>query len=89
MAKDVFRQMYDTGETADEVVGKKGLSQISDRDELESFVSRVIADNPGPVEQYRKGKKKALGFLIGQVMKATSGKANPQLVDELFRGKLE
>jgi len=89
MAKDVFREMFDTGASADEIVASKGLSQISDRDKLESLVSQVIADNPGPVEQYRSGKHKAIGFLIGQAMKATSGKANPQLLNELFREKLD
>jgi len=89
MAKDVFKEMYETGATADDIVQNKGLSQISDRAELEKIVDRVVADNPDPVEQYRKGKKKAIGFLIGQVMQATKGKANPQLLNELFRERLD
>jgi aspartyl-tRNA(Asn)/glutamyl-tRNA(Gln) amidotransferase subunit B len=89
MAKDVFKEMFETGGAPDEIVAKKGLSQISDRTELESIVEGVIADNPEPVELYRGGKEKALGFLVGQVMKATQGKANPKLINELFREKLE
>ncbi len=89
MAKDVFREMYDTGDTAEQIVEKKGLSQISDRDALAEIVDKVVAENPEPVERYRSGNKKALGFLIGQVMQATRGKANPQLLNELFREKLE
>jgi len=89
MAKDVFKEMYATGGTAETIVEKKGLSQISDRDALAEIVDRVIADNPEPVERYRSGNKKALGFLIGQVMQATKGKANPQMLNELFREKLD
>jgi len=89
MAKDVFKEMYATGRTAENIVEKKALSQISDRDALEEIVDRVIADNPEPVERYRTGNKKALGFLIGQVMQATRGKANPQMLNELFREKLD
>jgi len=88
MAKDVFKEMYATGGTAETIVEKKGLSQISDRTALAEIVDRVIADNPEPVERYRSGNKKALGFLIGQVMQATRGKANPQMLNELFREKL-
>ncbi len=89
MAKDVFREMYATGATAAEIVENKGLSQITDRDVLDEIVDKVIADNPEPVESYRQGKKKALGFLMGQVMQLTKGKANPQLLNELFREKLD
>jgi len=89
MAKNVFKEMYATSTTAENIVEKKGLSQISDRDALAEVVDQVIADNPEPVERYRSGNKKALGFLIGQVMQATRGKANPQMLNELFREKLD
>ena len=89
MAKDVFREMFDTGETAEHIVEKKGLSQISDQAALEEIVDRVITENPEPVERYRSGNKKSLGFLMGQVMQATKGKANPQLLNKLFREKLD
>ena len=88
MAKDVFKEMYATGGPAANIVEERGLSQISDRDALAEIVDRVIADNPEPVARYRSGNKKALGFLIGQVMQATRGKANPQMLNELFREKL-
>ncbi len=63
--------------------------QISDAGELEAIVERVIEENPGPAEDFRGGKEKALGFLMGQVMKATGGQTNPQMVNELMREKLE
>ncbi|MCD6287874.1 MAG: Asp-tRNA(Asn)/Glu-tRNA(Gln) amidotransferase subunit GatB [Candidatus Hydrogenedentes bacterium] len=88
MAKDVFRDMFETGRAPNDIVAEKGLSQISDRDALDAIVEQVIEQNPEPAELYRGGKKKALGFLVGQVMKATQGKANPQLINELFREKL-
>lgn len=88
IAKQVFEEMFDTGKTAAAIVKEKGLEQISDAGELERIVEQVIADNPDPVADYRNGKKQAIGFLVGQVMKATRGKANPQLVNELLRKKL-
>jgi aspartyl-tRNA(Asn)/glutamyl-tRNA(Gln) amidotransferase subunit B len=63
--------------------------QISDTSEIESIVERVIAENPGPVDNYRSGQKKAIGFLVGQVMKATKGQANPRLVNQTLQQKLE
>ncbi|MBO8169175.1 MAG: Asp-tRNA(Asn)/Glu-tRNA(Gln) amidotransferase subunit GatB [Thermoanaerobacteraceae bacterium] len=88
IAKQVFEEMFDTGKTAAAIVKEKGLEQISDAGELERIVEQVIANNPDPVADYRNGKKQAIGFLVGQVMKATRGKANPQLVNELLRKKL-
>ena len=66
------------------MVEEQGLLQISDQSELESVIKRVIAENPDSVENFIGGKTKAIGFLIGQVMKETKGKANPQLVNELL-----
>ena len=65
------------------------LNQISDASAIESIVDQAIAENPGPAQDYRDGKQKAIGFLVGQVMKATRGKANPQMVNQLLRQKLE
>ena len=65
------------------------LNQISDASVIESIVDQAIEDNPGPAQDYRDGKQKAIGFLVGQVMKATRGKANPQMVNQLLRQKLE
>jgi aspartyl-tRNA(Asn)/glutamyl-tRNA(Gln) amidotransferase subunit B len=89
IAKKVFKEMMETGRTPDEIVEEKGLKQIADEGELSKIVDKVIADNPKSVEDYRAGKKKAIGYLVGQVMKETRGKANPQLVNKLLREKLE
>jgi len=88
MAKEVFEAMTTTGKRAADIVAEKGLGQISDQGELEAIISRVVADNPEPVEQFRQGKEKALGFLVGQVMKETRGQANPQLASELLKKHL-
>lgn len=84
IAKDVFREMFDTGKSPEAIVKEKGLVQISDEGQLESIAKQVIENNPKSVEDYKNGKKKALGFLVGQVMKETKGKANPQMVNEIF-----
>lgn len=89
IAKDVLAKMFATGKGAREIVEEEGLEQISDSSELEAIIEQVIADNPGPVEDFRGGKEKAIGFLIGQVMKATKGQANPQMVNEIMRKKLQ
>jgi aspartyl-tRNA(Asn)/glutamyl-tRNA(Gln) amidotransferase subunit B len=89
IAKSVIVDMFETGKTASQVVKEKGLSQITDTSEIEAVVDQVIAENPGPAQDYRDGKKKAIGFLVGQVMKVTRGKANPQMVNQLLRQKLE
>jgi aspartyl-tRNA(Asn)/glutamyl-tRNA(Gln) amidotransferase subunit B len=88
MAKEVFETMIATGKTADAVVAEKGLGQISDAGQLEAIVARLVADNPGPAEDFRQGKEKALGFFVGQVMRETRGQANPQMVNDLLRRHL-
>ena len=88
IAKTVYEEMFNTGKMADVVVKEKGLLQISDEGEIGKIVEQVMADNPGSVQDYRDGKQKAIGFLVGQVMKATRGKANPQLVNKILREKL-
>jgi len=80
--------MYTTGQTADEIIRGRGLSQISDTAELEKIVAGVINSNGQPVADYRAGKDTALKFLVGQVMRATKGRANPQLVNEVLKRKL-
>jgi len=89
IAKTVFEEMFKTGRDPESITEEKGLEQISDSGELESVIEQVISDNPGPAGQYREGKKKAIGFLIGQVMAKTKGKANPKLVNEIMVKKLE
>ena len=80
--------MFQIGRLAAKSVKEKGLTQISDENAIESLVDQVISDNPGPADDVRRGKMKAIGFLVGQVMKATRGKANPRMVNELLRKKL-
>ena len=88
IAKDVFAKMYATGDTAAAIVEREGLKQISDSGALAAIVDQVIAANPKQVEQYRSGKTTVVGFLVGQVMKASRGQANPQAVNDLLREKL-
>ena len=88
IAKTVFEEMYRTGKPADTIVKEKGLLQISDEEGLSRIVDEVLAKNSDQVEQYRKGKDKLFGFFVGETMKATKGKANPQLVNKLLKEKL-
>lgn len=88
IAKTVFGEMLESGKMAKVVVEEKGLVQITDTGEIEKIVMEVIEKNPGPAGDYKEGKDKAIGFLVGQVMRASKGKANPQLVNQLFREKL-
>jgi aspartyl-tRNA(Asn)/glutamyl-tRNA(Gln) amidotransferase subunit B len=85
IAKDVFKEMFDTGENPDSIVRKKGLVQISDESQLEEIAQRVIDENPKSVQDYNNGKEKALGFLVGQVMRHTRGKANPQMANDILK----
>ncbi len=87
-AKTVLENMFKTGKTADEIIKESGLSQISDTQELEKIVAEVINSNVQPVADFKAGKEMALKFLVGQVMKATKGRANPQLVNEVLKQKL-
>ena len=72
----------------EQIVQEKGLTQMSNEDELVAFVREIIAQNPEQAEQFREGKEKVLGFFVGQLMKKTKGTANPQLANELFRKEL-
>ncbi len=84
-AKAVFEQVFDTGQDPDRVVKEQGLAQVSDEGAIREEVQRVLDDHPDDVARFRAGKQKVLGFLVGQVMKATKGKANPKLVNEILR----
>jgi aspartyl-tRNA(Asn)/glutamyl-tRNA(Gln) amidotransferase subunit B len=88
MAKDIFEKMVATGRSADEIVSAEGLAQIDDESQILGLVATVVEKNADAVAQYRAGKTNALGFLVGQVMKATSGKANPARVNELLKRAL-
>jgi aspartyl-tRNA(Asn)/glutamyl-tRNA(Gln) amidotransferase subunit B len=87
-AKAVLGEMFQSGRAAAEIVAEKGLAQISDADELDQIAEQAIAANPDEVAEYRAGKERLLGWFVGQVMKATRGKANPQLVTKLLKEKL-
>ena len=84
MAKDIFAEMFASGKEAEQIIREKGLVQISDQDTLTAMIEEVLKANPKVVEDYRGGKQKAAGFLVGQVMKATKGQANPALVNQLI-----
>jgi len=88
IAKEVFEAMWAGEGDADTVIERKGLLQITDSGAIEQAVAAVLASNPGQVEQYRAGQTKLFGFFIGQVMKATAGKANPQQVNEILKRML-
>jgi aspartyl-tRNA(Asn)/glutamyl-tRNA(Gln) amidotransferase subunit B len=89
IAKTVFERMYDSHATADDIVAREGLGQISDEGRIVRIVREVMAANADAVAQYRAGKAATFGFLVGQVMKAAAGKANPKRVNELLRAELE
>ncbi|HSH35327.1 Asp-tRNA(Asn)/Glu-tRNA(Gln) amidotransferase subunit GatB, partial [Schnuerera sp.] len=85
IGKKVLRDMFETGEKPEKIIKKKGLIQISDEGELEGIIEKVLDENQQSIIDYNNGKDRALGFLIGQVMKATRGKANPQLVNKMVK----
>ncbi len=88
IAKKVFEKMYNSGSDPETIVEEEGLKQISDQNELENIVDSIIEANPDAVEDVENGKERAIGFLVGQVMKETRGKANPGLVNQMLRDKL-
>jgi aspartyl-tRNA(Asn)/glutamyl-tRNA(Gln) amidotransferase subunit B len=88
MAKDIIEEMYKSGKLPKAIIEEKGLVQITDEGELIKTISAIIKANPQQLKDYRSGKEKLFGFFVGQVMKATQGKANPQLVNELLKKML-
>ncbi len=88
LAKDVFEIMLETGKNAGAIVDERGLKQVSDSGEIEVIIAKVIADNPDNLAQYKAGKDKLFGFFVGQVIKATGGKANPAVVNDLLKKAL-
>lgn len=88
LAKDVFEAMWRGEGSVDEIIDKRGLKQISDSDELERLVENALLNNPNQVKQFQEGNQKVIGFFVGQIMKASSGKANPQRVNEILQRKL-
>ncbi|ADE16329.1 glutamyl-tRNA(Gln) amidotransferase, B subunit [Nitrosococcus halophilus Nc 4] len=88
IAKTVFETMYTQGGNADEIIERQGLKQVTDTASIEKLIDEVLATHPQQLEQYQAGKNKLFGFFVGQVMKASKGKANPEQVNELLKKKL-
>ena len=89
IAKTVFQAIWNQEGSADDIIEKQGLKQVTDSGAIEKVITDIIAANPGQLEQYRSGKDKLFGFFVGQVMKATGGKANPAQVNELLKKHLD
>ena len=89
MAKTVFEEMYQSTKPAIEIVNQKGLAQITDSSAIENLVDEILKLNADQVEQYKNGKEKVFGFLVGQIMKQTKGQANPTLVNKLLKDKID
>lgn len=87
-AREIFPELYSSGKTPDQIVQEKGLTQVSDEGALAKIIEEVLSKNLGQVAQFKEGKQQVLGFLVGQVMKASGGKANPGKVNELLKKKL-
>ncbi|HTR80116.1 MAG TPA: Asp-tRNA(Asn)/Glu-tRNA(Gln) amidotransferase subunit GatB [Bacteroidota bacterium] len=88
IAKDVFEEMVKTKETPQNIVERKGLVQLSDAGALEKIIDEVVSRNHAQLEEYRKGKTQLIGFFVGETMKATKGKANPKMVNEILKNRL-
>ena len=80
--------MYETGEMAAKIVEEKGLKQVTDTGEIEKIIEDILSANSDKVEQYKSGKNQLFGFFVGQTMKASQGKANPQIVNQILKDKL-
>ena len=89
IAKDVFTKMWSTGKEVDTIIEEEGLKQVTDDKEIESLIDEVIQNNPEQLKQYQSGKDRLFGFFVGQVMKVSKGKANPQQVNDILKVKLE
>ena len=89
IAKDVFATMFETGKDAAAIVEEQGLKQVSDSGAIDAMIDEVLAANGDKVAEYRGGKDKLFGFFVGQVMKASKGQANPGMVNQLLRTKLD
>ena len=89
MAKEIFEEMWNSSKTPDEIISSKGVQQVTDEKEILALIDKSIEENPKQVEQFKSGKDKLLGFFVGQVMKSSQGKANPQQVNELIKKRLE
>ncbi len=84
IAKQIFEEMFENGKNPEDIVKEKGMTQISDENAIKEMVEKVVSNNPQSVTDYKAGKDRALGFLVGQIMKETKGKANPQIVNKML-----
>ena len=89
IAKEIFEKLWSSDNQVDEIIQGEGLEQVTDDKEIETMIDKVINNNPEQLEQYRSGKDRLFGFFVGQVMKASQGKANPKQVNDILRKKLE
>ena len=87
-AKQVFARMFDTGKPPSKIIKEEGLSQVSKKEDLHKIIQQIVSTNQQAVEDFRKGKEASFGFIIGQVMRKTQGKANPKVVAELLKKEL-
>ena len=88
MAKDVLKAILDTGKKAEAIIAEKGLVQVSDESVLDSIVEEVIKENDGVVSQIKQGKESAMGFLVGQAMRKSQGKANPKVIGDIIKRRI-
>ena len=86
--KDVLVEMFQSGKSASAIIEEQGLVQLSDAEEINALIDQVLAANPQQLESYRAGKESLFGFFVGQIMKASKGKANPKVVNERLKAKL-
>jgi len=89
MAKNVFEKMFKTRKDASQIVEESGITQITDKNELFEVIDKVIKENPGSIEDFNKGKEKALNYLMGQVMRYTKGRAKPDFVFEAIKQRIK
>jgi aspartyl-tRNA(Asn)/glutamyl-tRNA(Gln) amidotransferase subunit B len=89
IAKEVFEEMWNSKKSPDEIIEEKGLKQVTDSSEIEKIINQVLEQNQSQLEQYKSGKEKLFGFFVGQVMKASRGKANPEQVNKLLEKRLK
>ena len=89
IAKELLPMIEETDKDPETIIEEKGLKQVSDTKEIEKIIDKIIADNPKNVEDYKSGKEKLFGFFVGQAMKATQGKANPGIINNILKEKLK
>ena len=89
IAKEVFEEMWLSQKDPDQIIEEKGLKQVTDSSEIERVIDKVFEENSSQLEQYKSGKEKLFGFFVGQVMKESKGKANPEQVNKLLKDKLK